>query len=176
MIDSFLCCFWWFFLGLILGWIIFWLFDKFFRRDGSNVLVEKEREIEGLKAQLIDARKQKDDFELRLKEVENTENQIDSAAKFGFSPMKNGEDNLTIIEGIGPKISSILKENGYKTFASVSQAEVSTLQTILDGKGPSYRLAKPGSWPKQAAMCVAGDWEQLKSYQDRLVNGVEFDD
>ena len=176
MIESLACCFWWLILGLLLGFVLFWLYDKFFRRDGTNTLVEKEREIQGLKTQLNDSRKQIEDFDKRLKESKSTDSHIGSAAKFGFSPMKNGEDDLTVVEGIGPKICAILKDNNYKTFEDLANSEVATLQAILDAKGPAYRLAKPASWPKQAAMCVAGDWEKLKSYQDRLVNGVEFDD
>jgi len=197
MFESLLCCLLWFIFGLLLGFLLFWLYDKFFRRDGSDWMSGKEQEIKSLRAQLDVSNKKVDDYdmeiknhapaiqdyekrikdyELRLADAEKAGTHLNSAAKFGFSPMKNGEDDLTIIEGIGPKICAILKENGYKQFADVANTEVSAIQTILDEKGPSFRLAKPGSWPKQAAMCVSGDWKKLKEYQDRLVNGVEFDD
>ena len=112
----------------------------------------------------------------RLKQIETEEKKVDVAVRYGFTPFKNGEDDLTTIEGVGPKISGILKDNGYTTFSDIADARVEKLQKLLDDKGPSYRLAKPDSWPKQADICAKGDWAELKKYQDRLVNGIEFDE
>lgn len=173
--NFFACYVWWVLLGIALGFTLFWLYDKLFRRDGSNLLLEKDKEIQNLKQETLSMRSSLDEARAQAKLAESAGEKVDMAAKLGFSPFKNGEDNLTVIEGIGPKISSILKENGYKRFSDVASTEVDKLQAILDDKGPSFRLAKPGSWPKQAAMCVKGDWAELKDYQDRLVNGIEFD-
>jgi predicted flap endonuclease-1-like 5' DNA nuclease len=90
-------------------------------------------------------------------------------------PQKNGQDDLIIIEGIGPKIKELLHADGIKTFEALAQAPISRIQGILDAAGPNFRLAKPASWARQAAMCAAGDWASLRKYQDELVAGVDPD-
>ena len=81
------------------------------------------------------------------------------------------QDDLKAIEGIGPKIEGLLKDAGIKSWAALSKAPVSDLQAILDKAGPRYKLADPGSWPKQAEFAAAGKWDELQEYQDFLVGG-----
>ncbi|MCG3209929.1 MAG: NAD(P)H-quinone oxidoreductase subunit I, chloroplastic [Anaerolineae bacterium] len=78
-------------------------------------------------------------------------------------------DDLTKIEGIGPKISGLLQEAGIKTFAQLAAAEVSRLQEILDAA--SLRLADPGTWPEQAQLAANGEWDALAKLQDELHHG-----
>jgi predicted flap endonuclease-1-like 5' DNA nuclease len=80
-------------------------------------------------------------------------------------------DDLQIIEGIGPKIEKILKKANIGTWASLSQAKPEDLRDVLDQEGPSYRIHKPDSWPKQAAYAVKGDWDQLIAFQKDLDGG-----
>tara|TARA_R110002153_G_scaffold133392_3_gene282367 strand:+ start:2377 stop:3027 length:651 start_codon:yes stop_codon:yes gene_type:complete len=84
---------------------------------------------------------------------------------------KAKKDDLKKIEGIGPKIASILTENGYGTFAELSKASVKSLEGILKEAGPRYSMHKPGSWPKQAKLASNGDWDKLKALQDKLDGG-----
>ncbi len=93
--------------------------------------------------------------------------------KIAFDGKKYAPDDLTIIEGIGPKISELLKEGGVKTWSDLAAADVSRLQEILDAAGPRYRVHKPGTWPKQSQMVVDGKWDELKEYQDILDGGVD---
>lgn len=88
----------------------------------------------------------------------------------GFS--QNPED-LKIIEGIGPKIEDILKKAGLKTWADLAVTSVARLKDILGAAGDRYKLAKPDTWPKQAGMAAAGNWSELKEYQDYLDKGVD---
>lgn len=79
-------------------------------------------------------------------------------------------DDLTRIEGIGPKISSVLQAAGIRTFVQLAGTDVADLQQILD-KEPRLRLADPGSWPQQADLAAHGDWEALQTLQDSLKAG-----
>lgn len=88
----------------------------------------------------------------------------------GFS--SNPED-LKIIEGIGPKIEQLLKNEGINTWAELSKTSVDRIQEILDKAGDRYRLADPGTWPKQAELAAAGKWSELSEYQDYLDGGVD---
>tara|TARA_R110002051_G_scaffold86498_2_gene152371 strand:+ start:39434 stop:40135 length:702 start_codon:yes stop_codon:yes gene_type:complete len=84
---------------------------------------------------------------------------------------KAKKDDLKKIEGVGPKIASILTENGYGTFELLSKATVKSLEGILKSAGPRYTMHKPGTWPKQAKLAAAGDWDKLKTLQDKLDGG-----
>ena len=76
------------------------------------------------------------------------------------------------IEGIGPKIASILTEAGFETFAKLSKADPEKIRKILLEKGGKrYSMHNPETWPKQAEMAAAGKWEELKKWQDELDGG-----
>ncbi len=78
------------------------------------------------------------------------------------------EDDLTMIEGIGPKISASLKEHGIRTFVQLSRAEPDRLLAILAEAGPNFKLAAPAvqSWPAQAQLAAKGDWDQLHAFKE----------
>lgn len=80
-------------------------------------------------------------------------------------------DDLTLIEGIGPKISALLNQNGVYTFAQLAAASVEHLQSILSAAGPRFRLADPHTWPEQAALARDGMWDALQVLQDSLKAG-----
>jgi len=79
-------------------------------------------------------------------------------------------DNLRRIEGIGPKIAGILNDNGIITFAQLADTSVIQLQQILTDAGLS-RISKPDTWPEQAQLAAAGDWDDLDQLQDSLKGG-----
>lgn len=79
-------------------------------------------------------------------------------------------DDLKIIEGIGPKISSILIDAGITTFQQLADTDVAVLNKIVR-EDAGIRIAHPGSWPKQASFAAAGDWDGLEKLQDELVAG-----
>lgn len=88
----------------------------------------------------------------------------------GFS---NNPEDLKIVEGIGPKIEGLLKKGGINTWSDLAGAAVEKIQKILDDAGDKYRLASPGTWPKQASLAAAGQWSELNKYQDELKGGKE---
>jgi large subunit ribosomal protein L17 len=83
-------------------------------------------------------------------------------------------DDLTRIEGIGPKIASLLQEAGLHTFGQLAEAEVERLETLLEAN--RLGMHDPATWPQQAALANAGDWDGLQSLQDRLKAGRKQDD
>jgi large subunit ribosomal protein L27 len=98
---------------------------------------------------------------------------IESASAVPSAKKSVKEDDLKIIEGIGPKLESILKEAGILDLKVMSQADPDKLRDILEGAGSRYKMFNPTTWPKQAALAVAGKMDELKEYQDRLDGGVE---
>lgn len=85
-------------------------------------------------------------------------------------------DDLTKIEGIGPKIGELLQDAGIATFAALAERSAEQLNDILAAAGSRYAIAVPDSWPEQAALAAAGDWDGLAALQDRLEGGRYVDD
>ena len=81
------------------------------------------------------------------------------------------KDKLRKIEGIGPKIEQLFHDNGIYTFRDLAESPVSVLKHVLKEGGARFRLANPGSWPRQAQLAADGDWEALKKLQDELDGG-----
>jgi predicted flap endonuclease-1-like 5' DNA nuclease len=82
-------------------------------------------------------------------------------------------DPLQKIEGIGPKIESLLVQAGIRTFHHVADAGVVRLQEVLSNAGERFRLHDPSTWPEQARLAAAGKWEELERYKEFL-NGGEY--
>ena len=80
-------------------------------------------------------------------------------------------DDLKIVEGVGPKIETLLKEGGISTWAELAAASEERLKEILDAAGPRYQIHDPSTWPAQAKFAVDGQWDELKEYQDMLTGG-----
>ncbi len=80
-------------------------------------------------------------------------------------------DDLTKVEGIGPKIAELLQAAGINTYADLAAADAERLKGILSEAGSRYAAHDPGTWPEQAALAAAGDWDALKKLQDELDGG-----
>jgi small subunit ribosomal protein S2 len=83
------------------------------------------------------------------------------------------EDDLTKIEGIGPKVEQLLKDAGIKTYTALAEKTPEELDAIMDAAGSIYKAMDETSWPKQAGLAAAGDWDALQKLQDELVGGRE---
>ena len=82
-------------------------------------------------------------------------------------------DDLTKIEGIGPKIQELLNNVGITTFGHVAETSVDDLKKVLTDAGGAFGSHDPGTWPDQAQMAADGNWEELKAWQDELDGGKE---
>ncbi len=111
------------------------------------------------------------------KETKKSEVKIEDKAKETPKPKSKGkqvkEDNLKVIEGVGPKLESIMKEAGISDLHVLSNTSVDKLKEILVSAGSRYKMFNPTTWPKQAALAAAGKMDELKEYQDRLEGGIE---
>jgi predicted flap endonuclease-1-like 5' DNA nuclease len=78
-------------------------------------------------------------------------------------------NDLLRIEGIGPKLSTIVVAAGITSFAELATAEVGRLEAILEEAG--IHTANPSTWPEQAHLAAQGKWDELQELQDRIKNG-----
>ena len=83
------------------------------------------------------------------------------------------ENDLKIVEGIGPKIEGLLNAAGITTWKDLSEATIEKLQAILDGSGENYAIHNPSTWGKQALLAYEGKWEELKAWKEGLRSGKE---
>ena len=92
------------------------------------------------------------------------------AGSRGIAPVGGGDD-LTKVEGIGPKIAGLFNDDGIYSWLQLSEKDPKDLKIILDTAGSRYQMHDPGTWPKQAKMLSIGDMEKLNAYQDYLIGG-----
>lgn len=95
-----------------------------------------------------------------------------AAAKAAGFSIKQADD-LTVIEGIGPKINDLFKDNGIKTFADLAKQTVPQMRAVLDKGGARYRIANPATWAQQADLAAKNQWADLKKLQDELSGGIK---
>ena len=134
---------WWIWLIIIIAIVIF-LIWMLFKPSGTEKTKEEEKRTESK--------------ELK----ERTEEVIKKS--------EDKEDDLKLIEGIGPKVSQILKEHGIKTFKDLSKKDPEDIKKLLESKG-IRGIVDPTTWPEQAKLAAEGKWEELKKLQKELKGG-----
>ncbi len=92
------------------------------------------------------------------------------AAKAAFGK-KIKQDDLKVVEGIGPKIEGLFHNFGIKTWKALGETSVEKCQEVLTSGGDRFRMHKPNTWPKQAKLASEGKWKELKKWQDDLDGG-----
>lgn len=82
-------------------------------------------------------------------------------------------DDLTKIEGVGPKAAEYLAAAGLDTFAKVAKAKSDKMKEILTEASSRMGHLDPTSWSKQAKMAADEKWDELKEWQESVKGGVE---
>jgi small subunit ribosomal protein S2 len=107
------------------------------------------------------------------KAVEKKEEKAEKPAE----PAKKEEavkaDDLTKVEGIGPKAAEAIVNGGIGTYAELAKADPEKIKEILTEASSNLAHLDPTSWPKQAKLAADGKWDELKEWQDSVKGGVE---
>ncbi len=88
-----------------------------------------------------------------------------------FSGIK--DDNFQIIEGVGPKMESILKESGLSNMSQLAKKSTADIQAILDKYGDKYKIIDCGTWVQQSKLAASGKYEELIDLQKKLDAGKD---
>lgn len=96
---------------------------------------------------------------------------FDAAAAKAILGKNIKQNDLKVIEGIGPKIEGMFKEHGIHTWKALSETSVADCQKVLDTGGKRYQIHDPASWPMQAKMCFEGKWRNLIKWQEKHKHG-----
>ena len=163
------CCFWPFLLGALLGWLLNRLLCKCCcsSKPAQNIAHHSPAATPTPPP----AAKVADMPATTVAKPKAASINLVAAKAAGFT-IKNADD-LTVIEGIGPKINDLFKDAGLKTFAQVAKATVPQMRTILDKGGSRFRIANPSTWAQQAALANSNKWADLKTLQDALSAGLK---
>jgi len=78
-------------------------------------------------------------------------------------------DDLTRLEGIGPKVNSLLQAAGISTFAQLAVADVNLLKRLLEEA--KLRMMDPSTWPEQAKLAAEGKWDEFEKLTSELRGG-----
>jgi predicted flap endonuclease-1-like 5' DNA nuclease len=162
--SVFACCFWWLVLGFLLGWVAHWLLARALRTKSAP-----SKPAADASAAIDDAAAHHDAIVSAAAAPPARVIDVGAARAAGFN-LKH-DDDLAIIEGIGPRINDLLHANGITSFAELARASVPDLLEILERGGSHFQLANPGSWPRQAALASENRWIELKRLQEELISG-----
>ena len=86
--------------------------------------------------------------------------------------MKAMQHNFSIIEGIGKKVSTILRLANINTFTKLASTDTNTINSILEKSDPRIlRLTDSTTWPEQAKLAAENKWDDLEILKASLKRG-----
>ncbi len=129
--------------------------------------IEKKEEVIEAKAEVV-AETPKE----KKVEVTTEAPKVEKAPK-AKKAAKTETDDLTKVEGVGPKAAEALVKAGLETYAKLAKAKADKIKEILTEASSRMAHLDPTSWPKQAKMAADGKWDELKEWQDNVKGGVE---
>ena len=122
---------------------------------GSSTFIN-EKKIKATKAKAIKAvKKQVQTVTTELNELKDQAENIkddlfNTAAPQKSKKVTGKKQKLTDINGIGPKIAGLLNAAGINEIKDLAEAEMKTLEGVLDAAGPRFQMHDPSTWVKQA--------------------------
>ncbi len=82
-------------------------------------------------------------------------------------------DDLTIIEGIGPKAAEVLVAVGIATFAELAATDADKVKEILTASTARVGHLDPTTWAQQSQLAADGKMDELEELKLKLNNGKE---
>ena len=126
--------------------------------------------IEGITA--TGAKKAAPKAEAKSEAAPKAEKIVDAPVAEAKAPKaKKGGDDLTIIEGIGPKAAEALVAGGIDTFVKLAATAAADVKAILDASTNKVQHLDPTTWAQQSQLAADGKMDVLKKLQDELNGG-----
>ena len=76
-------------------------------------------------------------------------------------------DDLSILDGVGPKYADALRAAGVTTFAQLSEMTPEAIEaTLVNANVPLIAGHNADTWPRQAKLAAAQEWSALRRYID----------
>ena len=155
----------------LLAWALYWLWERLSEKEEpAPIEIDTQPPESEPEAPAVEEEAEEEMAESELEAEPETEPEVEPDLGAPEPPAE--PDDLTRIEGIGPKLSSVLQEAGILTYAQLAEASPDALKDILEAADPRLlRLAHPASWPEQAALAATGEWEALDALKGTLKRG-----
>ncbi len=153
-------------VGLLCA-ILGYLLGRYLGKNTNNWKLEYEQTL----AKLNECRKQREAQKSVVPPVAAPLKFSADSAKMALGKTVK-EDDLTLVEGIGPKIAELFNKHGITTWKKLSETSISDCKDILEKGGNNYAMHNPATWPKQAGLAYEGKWQELKKWQDELSGGI----
>lgn len=171
------------FFGLICG-ILGYFFGRRNSKNEDSLATSLQAELDAGKVHIknLTSRISVLEDELSYKEITKTVESpvvndpipaFDSSFASGVLNKNIKENDLKIIEGVGPVIESLLNDAGIKSWYDLSVTSTEDLQAILDARGENDGINNPSTWSKQALYAYEGKWQELNEWQENLRGGKE---
>lgn len=147
-------------------------------KDLNTKIQKKDDTIKSYEEKVADLEKQNSDelaraeaAEARARELESSLTEKEQEIATLSARAKAMQDDLSFLDGIGPKVSAVLRLAGITSFARLASTDVDGIREILEAENPNLlRLTDPSTWSEQARMAAEGDWESLLALQNDLKN------
>ena len=157
------------------------------KRRGRQPKVEVEAEVEegvaGVSARAMEAADATDATDAPVEPVEpvaETREKKPRRSREEIAAQKAAEadaakaalkgDDFRIIEGVGPKVTALLHENGIFSFQDLAEKSYDELKALM--MAHRQYLAKPHNWAQQAQLAAEGKMEELEALKATLKAGV----
>lgn len=147
--------------------------------DNLNAKVqEKDDSIDAFKVKVADLENQNRDgltraevADTRVRELESLLTEKEQEVETLSARANAMQDDLSFLDGIGPKVSAVLRFAGIKSFSHLASTDLDRIREILEEENPNLlRLTDPSTWPEQARMAANGHWEALSALKTDLKN------
>ena len=183
-----------FILGVLVGWLIEWIFVRLFvpnpKKKVETALDAARKENTTLQQQVRDLQAQvaaaKSAAPAKASEPEpetvvkpepepKVESEQEAPVTEPAQPepaeepapadvADEGEDELTKLNGIGPKLAEAMQAAGIKRFSQLAVMTTDELSEALAPSGIRYSKASAETWATQAKLAAEGDWQGLKDF------------
>ncbi len=134
---------------------------------------EEKEETKAAKTEEAPKKEEKATEEKPAKKAEAAPKKEEKPAKEKAAKKEAKPEDLTKIEGIGPKAAEALVASSVSTYAALADTDAEKIKEILTEASSTLAHLDPTSWPKQAKMAADGKWDELKEWQDNVKGGVE---
>ena len=133
-------------------------------------LTGKAARLKEVKSDIKELNKEKaiPTFELPEKTAPKAASKKAEAQNTAKATSSSQSDDLTKIEGIGPKIAETLTVAGVTTFAELATKTPEQISEMITEVRGSHIT---DTWPQQAQMAADWKWDELKTWQDELDGG-----
>ena len=184
-------------ISMILGWCIRWAYERFMYEDvyyedhihdvvheGNRTITHDEDVKVRIDEDVVAPAPKVEQAPARVEEptpqpayvppVVPARPVVAQAQQAQVVMMPYKQDDLKIIEGVGPKIEQLLQEGGIDTWLKLAESDPEDIKTLLRAAGDRYRIHDPTTWPEQAQLAVDHQWDELEEYQDALSGGKDL--